>query len=162
MRDIRRLTKRDTQPFALTDGIVDVALVITQYFSVLVDILTRAYAFVIIGHIRAQERAVVIVRNETNLLALALDGQFLITVLTRYLAHLVFGQVSQRENSALELLLRQHPEEIGLVLFRIHRRTEEQVSVTLGDAGIVTRCDEITAVLVRHTHQFAPLDMAVA
>ena len=49
-----------------------------------------------------------------------------------------------------------------LVLFRIRCRTQIDMSVALGDAGIMTCSDIVTAVLIRHAHQFAPFDMTVA
>ena len=94
MRDIGGMTEGYTQPFALTDSVVDEALMGAQDFSLRVHVLARAHAFLIIRHVRAQEGTVVVVRDETNLLTLTFGSEFLVAVLTGNLAHLVFGVVA--------------------------------------------------------------------
>ena len=94
MGDIGGMTEGDTEAFTLTDGVVDVAFMMAQHLAVRVHVLARVYALLIIGHVRAQEGTVVIVRNEAYLLALAFNRQLFVAVLTRYLAHLVLGEVA--------------------------------------------------------------------
>ena len=127
-----------------------------------IDVLARVYAFLIIGHVRAQESTVVIVGDETDLLTLAFLSQFLITMLTGYLAHLVFGKSAKREDRSAELLLGQHPEEIGLIFLGINGRGEKDMSVLFAYLRIVPGSDIIASVLIGNAHEFAPFDMTVA
>ena len=65
-----------------------------ENLSLRVHVLARAHALLIIGHVRAQESTVVVVRDEANLLALAFGSEFLVAVLTGNLAHLILGIVA--------------------------------------------------------------------
>ena len=162
MGDIGGMTEGDTESFTLTDGIVDISLVPPEHLALCVHVLARAYALLIIGHIRAQESTVVIVGNKAYLLALFLHRQLLVAMRTGYLAHLLFGQVAQREDRALELLFVEHPEEIGLIFLGVGRGAQKPVSVFLRDTRIVAGGDIVAAHLVGQAEHLAPLDGTVA
>ena len=78
------------------------------------------------------------------------------------LSHLCLGEASQRKYRAAEILLRQHPEEISLVLMGVHRCLEIHVSAVLGNLRIMPCGDIVTAVLLRRLHEFAPLNVRIA
>ena len=55
MGDKSTLTECDAEPFALTDGVVDVAHVLPEHVAVFVHVLARVHTFIIIGYVRAGE-----------------------------------------------------------------------------------------------------------
>ena len=74
-------------------------------------------------------------------------------------ADLQLGQIPQRENGPAKIFIRQHPQEIGLVLAGIRSSSQAETTVLFGYAGIMTGGDKIAVVCIRRLKQFAPFDV---
>ena len=161
-RDEGGMAKSNAQPFTLTYGVVGVSAVTAQHLTLGVDIVALANDSVIICHILSQERTVVVVGNEANLLRLFFLRQSGITMLARNVTNLLFGQVAQRKDSAPEVVLGEHPKEIGLVLAGVGGTSQISMPPELADAGIMAGSHIGTTQFVCNAQHLAPFDMTIA
>ena len=161
-RDKSGMTERDAEAFALAYGVVGVTAVSAKDFAFGIDVVALANDSVIICHILTKERAVVVVGDEAYFLRLFLLGEGGITVLAGDDANLLFGEVAQRENGAAEVVLGEHPEEIGLVLAGVGRAGKIGVIAEGLDAGVMARGDIGTTKFICHAEHLAPFDVGVA
>ena len=158
MGDVSGMTECDSESLALADGVVDVPLMGTEDVTFGIDVLAGLDALVVIGYVGPQEGAVVIVRDEAYLLALAFGSEFLVTVCAGDLADLVLGVIAEGEDRATQLVFGQSPEEISLVLAGICGGAQEEVTVAFSDPGVVTGSNEVAVHLVGEVEHLSPLD----
>ena len=113
--------------------------------------------------IRLDETDVVARGYEANLLALRLFGDRECGAPGNG-AHLLLGQLAEREDGASHLLLSQAEEEIGLVLGGV-ASTQQLVAAgrrILLDAGVMPSGQAVSANLPRHHQQLVKLDVVIA
>ena len=120
MGNIYRFAERNTESFALADGVIAEALVQPKHLTGSIHEISGLNAFGIVGYLFAKETTIIIVGHEANLLTLGFLCQFLIPMLAGYLAHLRFGESAKRKNGSADILLRNHPEEVRLVFMFIY------------------------------------------
>ena len=135
-----------------------ITLVHAQYISLTINIFAFWNGYSLLG----KESAIIVVRHEANLLALCFLAQCLKTVVKSNLPNLRLGQSTQRKYRVAEVLLGEHPEEIGLVLVGIYCRLEIHVSAVFGNLRIVPCGNIIAAILLGSLHEFAPLNVRIA
>ena len=160
--DMRGVSEGDAEAFALANGVVGITLMLAKYPTLCVDEVARADETVVVRHVVAEERAVVVVSDEADLLGLFLLGECGIAMREGQLAHFEFGEVAQGEDCSTEILLGQHPEKIGLVLAGVCCGCEVSVSAEVADARIVACCDIGATEFICHAEEFTPFDVGVA
>src|SRR3954471_1669612 len=115
-----------------------------------------------VGDAPGDERAVVVVRDETDFLAVRLVGDRQ-PVLPRVLADLLLRQGADREDRARELLLREREEEIRLVLRRVEAAPQKVPAAGAAlHPRIVAGRDRIGAEAARAIGERGELEIAVA
>src|SRR3972149_5565942 len=110
-----------------------------------------------------QEASVVVFRDEADLLALRLISNSQ-PQRSRFGPHLVLREPTDRETGVAKLLLRQWPEKICLVFFRILRFSQEDPScMGIGlKSGIMAGCNAGCLPSKRPMEQRSELDLLVA
>ena len=156
--DILGAAKCYAESFALPDGVVAESAVLPYYMPVCVHEVALRYVYALFG----KEGTVVVVRHEANLLTFGFAGQFLEPVVKSNLTHLGFGEPSKREDGAAEVVLGEHPKEIGLVFVRVHRPFEVCMSVVLSDLCVVTCGNIVAMIAVCQLHEATPFDVRIA
>src|SRR5438067_2289144 len=116
-----RALARNTDSATLSDGVAMKAVVSAQDFAARIDDLafSRKSLRLIFGlKITINEASVVAVRHKANFLRLSFFRNRQ-TVRARNVAHLRLRHLAQWKHSARELLLRQLPQKVGLILLQI-------------------------------------------
>ncbi len=113
-------------------------------------------------HVRAQERRVIAVGNETDFLAVALFSHRQVEG-PRQLAHRGLGHLAQRKQRARELRLGEAEQKIGLILGGIHRAQQlvPAARVIIADAGIVPGSHLPGPHRIGHLEETVELDVVV-
>ncbi len=159
LADVDRLTQRDPEPVALAHGVVGVAGVRADARAVDVDDRSRVAR---VAAALLEQRAVVAERDEADLLALRLVRRRQLE-LGRDLPHLRLRQVAEREARACQLVLVEHPQEVGLVLVGIGGAQEAPAAVAVLEPRVVAGGDRIGSVGGQAAvQQLVELDVLVA
>ena len=128
------------------------------------DLAPRALARrTLLAEIGVDERGVVAVGHEANLLAVALS-RHREAHLAGHLAHPRLPVLAQREQRPRQLLLRQTPQKIGLIARFVHRAIEQMPAGTLVEpqARVMARRDPHRAERGGHLQELIELDEVVA
>ena len=159
LADVDRLTERDPQPVALPHGVMGVAGVRADAGAIDVDDRSRVAR---VAAALLEQRAVVAERDEADLLALRLVRRRQLE-LGRDPPDLRLGQVAEREARASQLLLVEHPQEVGLVLVGIRGAEEAPAAVAVLEARVVAGGDRIGSIGGQAAvQQLVELDVLVA
>ncbi len=98
---VERLSGRYAQSPALPDSVMNNAAVLTQDVAFTIRYLSRPCH---LRHVPLKESAVIVVRNEANLLTLRFFSHYQVELL-RYLPYPFLGEISQRHQGMFQLVL---------------------------------------------------------
>ncbi len=125
----------------------------------------RAAAYLLLKPVDTvlQEPRVVVVRDEADLVGVRLVGYVVEAELRRHLADLRLLVRAKGEDRAGEVLLRQAPERVALVLVAVEPTAQEVAVpfVVVTDVGVVARGDVLAVQIVGPLQQGVPLDVGV-
>ena len=154
------MRQRQAQALALTDGVADDALVLSEHVAALIGKVARRIGLLCVGFDKPR---VVAVRHKADVLAVVLvrvdkalffgDG-----------ARLLLCHFAERKNGFGELRLRERIEHIALVLACIDGFFEQIPAAcrVIGDGGVMPRHHTVKAQLLRVAQKLFEFDIAVA
>ena len=154
-----RVAKSNSQPLTLSDSVIDYAFVRTQNIAVNVDEIAFFNRRSVC--VRGNIIRVIPISDKADILRIALVGD-VNSCLCSYGTHSVFIKISERHQSAREVLLRELVEHVALVLFSV-LSSLNRVSAVLVDDVCVMPCRNVFCLVdVGPVDHAFPLNVEVA